>query len=115
MPTISMKIIAAPGGTRINQELMDRLRSSTTGSKHNSTHLQRCPSARSFSSRSPRYVISAGKPRPVPPSRIHQKTVQDCLFLFYAPIGVSDFAHGKIAATSSSVGGFWPPTSLQVP
>src|SRR3989338_81588 len=100
MPREKMNTIAAPGGTRINQELMDRLRSSTTGSKHTSTHLQRCPAARPCSSRSPRYVISASKPWPVPLSRIHQKTVHDCLF------------H---VATRSTVGGFWPLASLQVP
>src|SRR3989344_2699784 len=75
-----MNTIAAPGGTRINQELMDRLRSSKTGSKYISTHLQQNPAARFCSSRSPRVPLSVGYHQRAPLFRIHQKTVQDCLF-----------------------------------
>ena len=95
-----MSMIAAPGGTRINQELMDRLRSSTTGSKSSNPPLQQFVAARSFSSRSPRLPLSAGGFRRAPLSRIHEKTVRGCLFYM---------------ATRSSVGGFRPLASLQVP
>ncbi len=100
MPRKSMNDDAAPGGTRINQELMDRLRSSTTGSKHISIRLRQNPAARSCSSRSPRSAIFTGHSRRLSLSRIHQKTVRDCLF-YMAP--------------RSTVRGEVPLASLQVP
>jgi len=100
MPLEDVNAIAAPGGTRINQELMDRLRSSTTGSRHSGTLLQQCPAARSCSSRSPRLPLSAGYNRRTSLFQIHEKAVTGRLFSL---------------ATRSNVGGFWPLTSLQVP